>query len=126
MVGKSTIAVILANSNAYVLVSIPAPTSAQSKTEVFCVEAYSTAFKYPLSDAIVDNAKKTITSPLDGTIYSLETGAVLEWCPKDNPLRWVLGSLKEREKINLEANKLKTYPCVLKEDGNIYMTEEEQ
>lgn len=32
--------------------------------------------------------------PLDGTVYDLETGRVLTWCPKDNPVRYVLGSLK--------------------------------
>ena len=32
--------------------------------------------------------------PLDGTVYDLETGKVLVWCPKNNPLRFVLGSLK--------------------------------
>ena len=42
MIGRSTIAVILANSNAYVLVSVPAPISSESKTKVYCVEAYST------------------------------------------------------------------------------------
>ena len=75
---------------------------------------------------MVDDQKMTITSQLDGTVYDLETGEVLEWCPKTNPLRWVLGTLKEREKMNLQANKLKTYPCVLKENGDIYMTEEEK
>lgn len=34
--------------------------------------------------------------PLDGTVYDLETGKVLVWCPKNNPLRFVLGSLKVR------------------------------
>ena len=34
--------------------------------------------------------------PLDGTVYNLETGRVLVWCPKNNPLRFVLGSLKVR------------------------------
>ena len=35
--------------------------------------------------------------PLDGTVYDLETGKVLVWCPKNNPLRFVLGSLKVRQ-----------------------------
>ena len=37
--------------------------------------------------------------PLDGTVYDLETGKVLVWCPKNNPLRFVLGSLKVRQLI---------------------------
>ena len=32
-------------------------------------------------------------SKLDGTVYSLETGGVLEWCPKDTLLRKILGRL---------------------------------
>lgn len=55
-------------------------------------------------------------TPFDGTVYDLQTGkgalasllcmqldcsalrlldhAVLQWCPKDNPLRFVLGTIK--------------------------------
>ena len=32
-------------------------------------------------------------SKLDGTVYSLETGGVLEWCPKNTLLRKILGRL---------------------------------
>jgi hypothetical protein len=34
--------------------------------------------------------------PLDGTVYDLDTGRVLEWCPRNNPVRVLLGSLKVR------------------------------
>jgi hypothetical protein len=35
--------------------------------------------------------------PLDGTVYDLDTGRVLEWCPRNNPVRVLLGSLKVRD-----------------------------
>jgi len=120
-------AVILANDNAYVLVVSPKPAGGDfSRSSVYCVEANSTAYKYPLADAAIDDERKTITSKLDGTEYSLETGEVLTWCPKDNPLRFVLGSLKEREKTNLEQHRLKTYPVVALENGEIWMTEQRE
>ena len=34
--------------------------------------------------------------PLDGTVYDLDSGRVLEWCPRNNPVRVLLGSLKVR------------------------------
>ncbi len=43
--------------------------------------------------------------PLDGTVYDLETGKVLVWCPKNNPLRFVLGSLKVRQSTYEDACK---------------------
>ena len=81
------------------------------------------AYKYPLVDAQVDDDKCSITSPFDGTEYSLETGKVLKWCPRDNPMRFVLGALKAREAANLEAQKLRVFPVRVMENGDIYMSE---
>mmetsp|Transcript_33209 Transcript_33209/g.46010 ORF Transcript_33209/g.46010 Transcript_33209/m.46010 type:complete len:212 (+) Transcript_33209:146-781(+) len=66
--------------------------------DIFCTEAESTAFKFPLSDAEVFKGVNgpAIRVPLDGTSYDLNTGAVIEWCPKDNPIRNLLGSLKAK------------------------------
>jgi len=36
--------------------------------------------------------------PLDGTVYDLDTGRVLDWCPRNNPVRMLLGSLKVRDR----------------------------
>ena len=120
-------AVILANENAYVLVASPVPTGGDSsRSTVYCVEANSTAYKYPLADAGIDHERKTITSALDGTEYSLETGEVLTWCPKDNPIRFVLGSLKERERANLEQHRLKVYPVEVLDNGEVWMVRAER
>ena len=120
-------AVILANENAYVLVASPVPTGGDSsRSTVYCVEANSTAYKYPLADAGIDHERKTITSALDGTEYSLETGEVLTWCPKDNPIRFVLGSLKERERANLEQHRLKVFPVEVLDNGEIWMVRAER
>ena len=40
------------------------------------------------------NGEPAVEVPLDGTVYDLDTGRVLEWCPKNNPIRMLLGSLK--------------------------------
>ena len=71
---------------------------------VYCTDANSTAFKYPLSDANLLQLKTgpAVETKLDGTTYDLKTGKVLSWCPKNNPVRAVLGSLKDKsEPIDL-------------------------
>jgi hypothetical protein len=42
---------------------------------------------------------------------------VLEWCPRNNPLRVVLGTLKSAEK----PKPLPVYDCVLTEADEIYV-----
>lgn len=42
---------------------------------------------------------------------------VLEWCPKNNPLRVVLGALKSAQ----EPQPLAVYDCVLTEADEIYV-----
>ena len=64
--------------------------------QIFCVDCNSTAYQYPLIDAelFYGPAGPAIRSPLDGTEYDLTTGDVLVWCPKNNPVRAALGTLK--------------------------------
>lgn len=64
--------------------------------QIFCVDCNSTAYQYPLVDAelFFGPAGPAIRSPLDGTEYDLTTGDVLVWCPKNNPVRAALGTLK--------------------------------
>ena len=45
-------------------------------------------------------------SPLDGTVYELATGRVLSWCPKDTPMRKLLGGIKD----NADPVPLPVYP----------------
>lgn len=85
--------------------------------EVYCSDANSTAFKFPLTHAKIVKGESgpAVEVPLDGTIYDLETGKVLEWCPKNNLIRKVLGSIKS----NQNPKKLKVYPAQVDGDGNI-------
>lgn len=91
----------------------------RSGEEYFCTDAKSTAYQFPLVDAnlVEVEGKPAIECPLDGTVYDLRTGKVLEWCPKNNVIRAFLGKLKEKEK----PVKLQTYPLSLGEDGEIYV-----
>eukprot|EP00959_Pyramimonas_sp_CCMP1952_P126492 2645549-Pyramimonas_sp.AAC.1 len=86
--------------------------------KVYCTEANSTAFKYPLVDAEVfagETGGPVIKVPLDGTSYDLSTGAVLEWCPKDNFVRGFLGKLKEKT----APIPLKVYQTKVSTNGNV-------
>ena len=92
------------------LAMFTSPTLASSPTAKF----------YDFSDQLIDGEIKrtedgvvSIETPLDGTTYDLTTGAVLEWCPKNNLLRNFLGGLKEKEK----PVPLRVYPVVIGADG---------
>lgn len=86
--------------------------------QVFCSAPNSTAYQFPLSDArIFERAgKPAIEVPLDGTVYDLQNGQVLEWCPKTNPIRWMLGSLKAQA----HQAALQVFPVEV-DDGAIYV-----
>jgi len=83
-------AVILATGRAICLYKV--------QDEIFCTDANSTAFKYPLADAnlLKLNSGPAVETKLDGTVYDLRSGKVVSWCPKNNPIRAVLGSLKDK------------------------------
>jgi nitrite reductase/ring-hydroxylating ferredoxin subunit len=63
---------------------------------VFCADCNSTAYQYPLIDGelFFGAGGPAIRVPLDGTEYDLTTGEVITWCPKNNPIRSALGTLK--------------------------------
>lgn len=44
------------------------------------------------------------------------TGAVLTWCPKDNPVRSLLGTLKSKD----QPVDLKVYPVHVTQDGSVW------
>lgn len=87
--------------------------------EVFVAPANSTAYQYPLADAELfaqeGSGEPAIRVKLDGTTYDLRTGAVLEWCPQDNPVRFMLGKLKEQ----VAPVPLAVYPVDVGADGTI-------
>ena len=49
------------------------------------------------------------------TGQSTTTGEVLQWCPKNNPVRALLGSLKS----NVDPIPLPVYPVKVEADGTI-------
>ncbi|GAB4823200.1 hypothetical protein N2152v2_010246 [Parachlorella kessleri] len=65
---------------------------------VYCSDANSTAYQYPLVDASILKTKggPAVEVGLDGTTYDLATGKVLSWCPKNTLGRKILGALKDR------------------------------
>ncbi|CAL5218956.1 g709 [Coccomyxa viridis] len=109
--GKQTRAVILPDNSAIVLYRT-------QEDEVYCSDANSTAYKFPMIDAnvIERDGGPAAEVPLDGTVYDLETGKVLVWCPKNNPLRFVLGSLKS----TADPQPLKMYPARVNSNGQIF------
>ena len=67
---------------------------------VYCSDANSTAYQYPLADASIiqlKNGQPAVEVKLDGTGYELKTGKVVSWCPKNSLVRNVLGRLKDKE-----------------------------
>lgn len=93
-------AVILASGRAICLFKV--------EGKIYCTDANSTAFKYPLADASIIDLKSgpAVEVKLDGTVYDLATGKVMSWCPKNNPIRSILGSLKDTS----EPEDLPVYP----------------
>lgn len=106
-VSKPIKAVILESGRAICLFKVD--------STIYCTDANSTAFKYPLADASIiqlKNGEPAVEVKLDGTVYELATGRVVSWCPKNNPIRSVLGSLKDKS----EPEDLPTYPVDIRGD----------
>lgn len=102
--------IILADGSAVIFIKYEA--------QYFCTDALSTAYKFPLVDSKLIQKKgiPAIEVPLDGTVYELATGKVLDWCPKNTPVRALLGTLKAKE----QPERLKTYETAITESGNLY------
>jgi nitrite reductase/ring-hydroxylating ferredoxin subunit len=106
-VSKPIKAVILESGKAICLFKV--------ESTIYCTDANSTAFQYPLADASIiqlKNGEPAVEVKLDGTVYELATGRVVSWCPKNNPIRSVLGSLKDKS----EPEDLPTYPVDIRGD----------
>lgn len=110
-VGKQTKPLILANGKSIMLY--------KHDNKVWCSDAASTAYQYPLTDAKVwsDKGQTLVEVPLDGTIYNLSTGAVVTWCPKDNPVRSLLGTLKS----SVQPTPLPVYPVHITQEGGLWI-----
>lgn len=67
---------------------------------VYCSDVNSTAYQFPMADAKILARERgpAVEVPLEGTIYDLKTGKVLEWCPKtDNAVRNFFATLKRTQ-----------------------------
>ena len=99
-VSKPIKPIIFPTGRAICVYKVPevAISSDTSNKQFYCSDANSTSYKYPLADANILGLKSgpAVEVKLCGTVYDLATGQVLSWCPKNNPLRAVLGSLKDR------------------------------
>ncbi len=69
-----------------------------------------------ISSACAGASGPAVEVPLDGTVYDLATGEVLEWVPKNNPIRAVLNTLKSSAK----PEPLKVYPVEKDDSGRVY------
>ena len=86
---------------------------------VFCSEASSTAFQFPMSDAELGErgGRPTATVPLECTSYYLDTGEVAEWCPGGNLFQNFFASLKRSS----DPLPLKVFAVKIEEDGEIFV-----
>ncbi|GLC36121.1 hypothetical protein PLESTB_001378500 [Pleodorina starrii] len=88
------------------------------KDTLYAMDAFSTAYQYPLIDGKLEDGPEgpTIETPLDGTVYDLKTGKVLKWCPSDgSPVRGLLRTLK----ASVTPVDLPVYPVLVKQDGGV-------
>jgi nitrite reductase/ring-hydroxylating ferredoxin subunit len=54
-----------------------------------------------------------IECPLCHTKFSLADGKVVEYCPKDGPLAWAIGSLKSKEApVDAKVCRLQIHSCL--------------
>lgn len=92
-------------------------------TSLYTIKANCTSCQFPVVDGkteYVSNGDKediTIDCPLCHTKVSLVDGKVAVWCPKDGPLQWIVGTLKEKA----EAVPAKVYPTRQSNSGRVYV-----
>ena len=101
-VSKPIKPIILATGKAIMLYKV--------ENTIYCTDANSTAYQYPLADANILGLKTgpAVEVNLDGTTYDLASGKVLSWCPKNTAVRSVLGALKDRsDPIDLQVYPVK-------------------
>ncbi|CAM6115715.1 unnamed protein product [Calypogeia fissa] len=71
-------------------------------TSLYTIKANCTSCQFPVVDGKVEEVNDegqediTIDCPLCHTKVSLVDGKVAVWCPKDGPLQWIVGTLKEK------------------------------
>ncbi|KAL2653011.1 hypothetical protein R1flu_021139 [Riccia fluitans] len=104
---------IIHDNNGYVLV--------QRGSLIYTVKANCTSCQFPMIDGKVEVVGEgddlTIECPLCHTKFSLVDGDVTEYCPKDGPLQWFIGTIKAKA----EPVAAKVYPSRMSNSGRIYV-----
>lgn len=109
---------IMHNNAGYVLV--------KREDALYAIQANCTACKFPIIEGKVATAEGVedgtqgdaqIECPLCHTKFSLGDGKVAEFCPKDGPLAWAIGSLKSKEPP-VDA---KVYSARISKAGRVYV-----
>lgn len=110
---------IIHNNAGYILV--------KRDDALYAIQANCTSCKFPLIEGKVTTAEggddgtqvggAQIECPLCHTSFSLEDGKVVEYCPKDGPIAWAIGSLKSKE-APVDA---KVYSARISKSGRVYV-----
>ena len=58
----------------------------------------------------MDVVRRAVGPLLGGTEYDLTTGEVIQWCPKNNPVRQLLGALKAGVKTSTPRSSPQSSP----------------
>nr|PNR33890.1 hypothetical protein PHYPA_023706 [Physcomitrium patens] len=110
---------IIYNNAGYVLV--------KRDNELYAIQANCTSCKFPVIEGTVSVAEAASDGPSQGetqiecplchTKFSLEDGRVVEYCPKDGPLAWAIGTLKQKE----APVPAKVYSARISKSGRVYV-----
>ncbi|KAG0565082.1 hypothetical protein M758_8G158300 [Ceratodon purpureus] len=109
---------IIHNNAGYVLV--------KKEDALYAIQANCTSCKFPIIEGKTATAEGAedgtpgdaqIECPLCHTKFSLEDGKVVEFCPKDGPIAWAIGTLKSKE-TPVDA---KVYSARISKSGRVYV-----
>eukprot|EP00244_Chara_vulgaris_P011372 TRINITY_DN5601_c0_g1_i2.p1 TRINITY_DN5601_c0_g1~~TRINITY_DN5601_c0_g1_i2.p1 ORF type:complete len:251 (-),score=29.95 TRINITY_DN5601_c0_g1_i2:822-1574(-) len=98
----------------------------QQEDQMYAIDANCTSCKFPLMKgevSLTDTAKGgsdpdlSIECPLCHSKFSLVDGSVIEHCPKDGVLQWVIGTMKEKDK----PKRAKVYKTHVSRAGRVYI-----
>ncbi|MCO5579921.1 hypothetical protein L7F22_037043 [Adiantum nelumboides] len=84
------------------------------------IEANCTSCKFPIIEGKTsqqEDGALEISCPLCHTSFSLEDGRVLQHCPKDGPVQWLIGTMKEKT----PPVAAKILPARISKSGRVYV-----
>ncbi|GAQ78230.1 hypothetical protein KFL_000090750 [Klebsormidium nitens] len=92
----------------------------KSGDELYGIDANCASCKFPVIEGKVttaaDGKGPQIECPLCHSKFSLLDGTVLEYCPKDGPMQWIVGTIKEKA----PRENTKVYPARMSRSGRVY------